>query len=583
MSMSSSEGKQVGFNETRNLIMDIAQREGLSDVTTELQRLDDKIRIRVGFLGEWNSGKSSLINALIGRKVLPVKASPTTGNIIEVEAKDGLKEPQYFELIAGSEPKVIDAMTFSEIAKGNRSGKALIRVPSSEVIKEGFLLIDTPGLSSLNKTHTDITYGYLPLLDGAIICRDINEGELSKVIIDFVKDKNVQPFSGRFIFALTKADTKVTTKAIISKIIKQLRRIVDKNESPLPLDERVIAISAEKALEGDPKWSLKQFEKAFKTCFVDSKEDLMISRLNKEIQRIGNYLLISLETMLKGLSFDDSEFKKQQEIIETEIANLNEFINAEKERFERSGNELRNRLYSIANNFVPRFKVADQNTVEQVGSEFCSAIQKEAEEVFKQYNIDNKMIDVDVSNLTERIKQIIKGVDFGVMVATAVVAAVITAGVSSTATAATEAEVGAEAAATEAAATEIAATEAVATEAAATGAAVFGKELLGLLANVVKKINPLEYAGDWVANLLKAKSASSLLPQVASNVAQQITSTIKSKIDDEVLLPLKHELEAKKAGLREIWKVRSEKMDEFTSRKGLLKKDIDILRNRLIK
>lgn len=84
-------------------------------------------------------------------------------------------------------------------------------------------LIDTPGVSSLDKSDFDITFGYLPRLECAIICQDINQGGLTKSVIDFIS-QNLD-IKNNLIFCLTKSDLKPQNirENIKNSVIEQLK------------------------------------------------------------------------------------------------------------------------------------------------------------------------------------------------------------------------------------------------------------------------------------------------------------------------------------------------------------------------
>ena len=52
----------------------------------------------VVFLGETSSGKSSIINGLLGNPVLPMKANPTTATITEIELSNAVQCDEYYAI-----------------------------------------------------------------------------------------------------------------------------------------------------------------------------------------------------------------------------------------------------------------------------------------------------------------------------------------------------------------------------------------------------------------------------------------------------------------------------------------------------
>ena len=54
----------------RGKITEIVKRYELGNLMEEMNNLEKEISLKVGFLGEFSSGKSSLINKLLGKKNL---------------------------------------------------------------------------------------------------------------------------------------------------------------------------------------------------------------------------------------------------------------------------------------------------------------------------------------------------------------------------------------------------------------------------------------------------------------------------------------------------------------------------------
>ena len=68
----------------------------------------------VVFLGETSSGKSSIINGLIGSHLLPVKASPSTAAISEIVFKHHLPSAEYYFISKDAKMKKISEMVFRD-------------------------------------------------------------------------------------------------------------------------------------------------------------------------------------------------------------------------------------------------------------------------------------------------------------------------------------------------------------------------------------------------------------------------------------------------------------------------------------
>jgi hypothetical protein len=103
------------------------------------------------FIGEWDAGKSSLVNNLIGIKLLPVKMAETTKTVVRLsKSNDG--EPH--AVIKASEIEAHEYTGIAAIEAVQQSSCDLLRIefksPSLE-IPPSVCFIDTPGLNSQNQ------------------------------------------------------------------------------------------------------------------------------------------------------------------------------------------------------------------------------------------------------------------------------------------------------------------------------------------------------------------------------------------------------------------------------------------------
>lgn len=90
-------------------------------------------------LGEYNAGKSSLLNALLGEKVAPEGVTPTTDRITI--------------LAWGAEPREIE------------SGPSVVRRTHPSPLLEQVALVDTPGTNAIITRHQELTERFVPRAD----------------------------------------------------------------------------------------------------------------------------------------------------------------------------------------------------------------------------------------------------------------------------------------------------------------------------------------------------------------------------------------------------------------------------------
>jgi GTP-binding protein EngB required for normal cell division len=160
------------------LMEQIATRNGLVEFRLRIDNLVSRLEedtFEVALFGRVSSGKSSLLNALLGTAVLPVGVNPITAIPTKLRYGNALKVAVAYG--DGREAQVsIDELSLLVTEQGNPgNGKNLVRaiveVPSPR-LKEGIMLVDTPGLGSLAKRGGAETLAYLPSCDLALLLID---------------------------------------------------------------------------------------------------------------------------------------------------------------------------------------------------------------------------------------------------------------------------------------------------------------------------------------------------------------------------------------------------------------------------
>lgn len=160
-------------------LAEISRELGLVDLASAIH--DDTERrlghgvVRVLVLGEIKQGKSSLVNALLGREVLPVGVTPTTGATVIVRASD---TPGMWSVAQDGAHDRLDAPTFVKRAKGaprgvedDATGHLEVHV-DADVLPVGLELVDTPGINDIANWRATISRGELPSADVLVLVLD---------------------------------------------------------------------------------------------------------------------------------------------------------------------------------------------------------------------------------------------------------------------------------------------------------------------------------------------------------------------------------------------------------------------------
>ncbi|MGG6312025.1 dynamin family protein, partial [Paenibacillus macerans] len=150
---------------------------GDKDMTAaeELREIGDKLErkeLTVAFCGHFSAGKSSLINRLCGKTVMPASPLPTSANVVLI------REGAPRALLTPADPAKAKAeVPVAEVADYCRNGEEYTRVELWENLElplRGGVLLDTPGVDSNDAGHALATHSALHLADVVFYVMDYN-------------------------------------------------------------------------------------------------------------------------------------------------------------------------------------------------------------------------------------------------------------------------------------------------------------------------------------------------------------------------------------------------------------------------
>jgi len=214
-------------------IAQINQSTGAPDLTSPVANLlnNKEKSINIAVLGQFKSGKSSLINNLVGENILPVGVVPVTAIVtclqyasfarLVVQFNDGkqteatLKELPFY-VTEKQNPENIQNVA-----------QVIVEHPALEPFKN-IRLVDTPGLGSFYQHNSKTTLQWLPFTGVAIICVSA-ERPLSEEDINLVK--GIASYCPDVVLAITKTDLFGTKELyeIKTYISESLKKAINKD------------------------------------------------------------------------------------------------------------------------------------------------------------------------------------------------------------------------------------------------------------------------------------------------------------------------------------------------------------------
>jgi predicted GTPase len=265
-------------------------------------------RFSLAVLGQFKRGKSSLMNAIIGRELLPTGVLPLTSAITVL--KYGPAE----RLIIKREGSIftdelpVSALPDYVTEKGNPGNKKKIKTACIELpvpfLRNGIEFVDTPGVGSAIIANTETTYGFLPECDAVLFVTSVDT-PLTSVELDFLR--KIGQYVNKIFFIVNKID--LVTEGEKGQVLEFVSETI---KSQIKSDTvNIFAVSARLAIEGSisgntalyEQSGLKALEEALAAFLSKEKSTIFLASVaHKVLQVLDNELSqgITGETALQA-------------------------------------------------------------------------------------------------------------------------------------------------------------------------------------------------------------------------------------------------------------------------------------------
>jgi small GTP-binding protein len=288
-------------------LANLAQEAGLRSLRDDLSHVRipklEEERFILVILGEFNHGKTTFVNALLNRELLPTGITPTTATLHHIVYAD----PPYARVIYQSgEDQDITVERLGEYTAG-RSPSDMEKISyievgyPAELLRERVTLVDTPGVNDLNTQRAEITYGYLPRADTVIFMLDAGQ-ILKRSEEEFLKTRILRRSHDKLIFVIAKTD--ILTQEELAEAERfarsHLERILGK--------VNIFPISAQKSLRGDPS-AMKTFLDFLKNHMAGERGRILLDNAIEDGIRTGGYLRQTLEIQRRAYQMTTEELE----------------------------------------------------------------------------------------------------------------------------------------------------------------------------------------------------------------------------------------------------------------------------------
>lgn len=233
-------------------------------------------------VGEFNRGKSTFINALLGMDILPTAEQETTATInilrfssspyLEIKYKDGHMERKE---LSTDELSRFDALTDFDKSQVENIVIGL----HAPILEDGTEIIDTPGVNDPNEHRMEVTYGFIPFSDATIFLLDATQ-PFTASESDFLTGHILGKTVNSIIFVLNRIDQ--VPDATIDRLVENVKQKII--GTGVNISPTVIPLSAQLAIDGLKRGEQRLVNSSFIQLAFDTIDDKLSEGRRLEIK-----------------------------------------------------------------------------------------------------------------------------------------------------------------------------------------------------------------------------------------------------------------------------------------------------------
>lgn len=403
----------------------------VESISGVIKRLEED-SFSVAIIGEFNRGKSTLINALLGKPILPMDVLPTTATLnkitysisplVKIEYKDGRTEDVEVEKLS----EYVTKLTRDGEKKARGIKEATVFYPIN-YCKNGVTIIDTPGLND-DAAMSEVTMSVLPQIDAALMVI-MAQSPFSESERDFLESKVITSDLGRILFVVTGIDLldEEDVERVLNNITLRIEEhVMGKAAKTMGQDSpefqaykqklgkvRVYGLSAKMALKAKTSGNQEKleqsgfpaFESALERFLTEDRGAVMLSVPVSRIRTASVEIFKTVELRQNALKMRQEEFDEKYSQAMDEIETIREQRRVEFNRINTSSQYTYDELRPMIKNFWPELETAALNVIDNYPLQPTDIDEKNMEATqIALNNAVKKEVSNVAQNLTEQIQ-----------------------------------------------------------------------------------------------------------------------------------------------------------------------------------
>lgn len=262
--------------------------------------LNNHAYVKVPFVGDFNAGKSSLINSFLGIDLLPTNILPETAVSYELY----YSEQERLEIVDGGNVK--ETAPLYKVSELNLTPTNLVKVfVNNQKIKalneKHVVIVDMPGIDSGVEAHNNAILNYVQ--DGTcfMLVTDAECGTLRATTLNFIDE--VKKYGSDVYIAISKCDKKS------SEEVDKIKRTVEE------VAEKYLGKKVPVAVTSAVDKNYSELEKILNS--IDS-EILIENRFKLPVTNYVNGFIVELQLQIKLLFSNESDYSGKLEKLRRE-------------------------------------------------------------------------------------------------------------------------------------------------------------------------------------------------------------------------------------------------------------------------
>ena len=373
------------LNELKTEIQKLSNKE-LNEIVEIVENITKKDFADVVFVGTLSNGKSTVVNSLLKKNLLPSSVGSTTANLFVIRNGGGKNKIVTY---SKEEIKEYD-LSKEKLKELNSQNFDKIEIYLQDFPYKNIAFIDTPGINDIFEEKEAISLEYVPFSDVVVFVLDISKG-LTKKEKEFFDNKILKSYKDKIFILLNKLDT-IDDEAQIPEVLK---------------DYQVFKVSAKKYLAGVvsnnedliKESNFLEFKEVFEN-YLNSLNRLKIKkrRICKLLDDLEKVSLFQFDETIKNLSLSKEELNEKLNSLKKELTEKEKIIKETFDKIDSQANEFKKFVNERILELKEELKQANsKEEIISIFEKFKVDVKNRALEIFKKdlsdYQIEFDIID----------------------------------------------------------------------------------------------------------------------------------------------------------------------------------------------